>query len=148
MLFYFMAAVWLVLPCVGAETRQNFGQPFFLVGQYCGDDVVVQVAAGTVAQPVSTVITNPNLVEISVNDINWGSSPTANDRLQIPTDGSIPLTLRWKNGKWGQTVVDPAQRKSVWKTEFKIKPGTGFWYVRRGGQFEVTVPVQHKNIGD
>ena len=107
---------------VERETRTT---PFFLVGQYCGEDVVVRVAAGTAAAPVSSVITNPNLGDLDVNSIGWGSNPTADDRIQIPTDGSIPLTLRWKNGKWGQTVVDPMKRKSVWKTEFSVKPGTG-----------------------
>jgi hypothetical protein len=126
--------------------RESRSMPYFLVGQYFNGDIDIAIGAGTAEAPVSTMITNPNLTAIGVNEIAWGDNPTADDKIQIPTDTSVPLTLRWKKDKtdgkfkWGRTVTDPVTLKSTWRFDYTIPSGTGFWYIRRGGSFDITVP--------
>ncbi len=122
--------------------------PYFLVGQYFNGDIRVPIQEGTSGAPASTMVTNPNLTAIGVNEIDWGANPAADDRIHIPTDTDKPLTLRWKNGSWGQSVVDRAKMKNIWKNDYTIPAGTGIWYVRRGGAFTITVPIKYPDFGE
>lgn len=134
--------------------RQKRDTPYFLVGQYFSRDVDITIGAGTLEQETSTMITNPNLTPLNVNDIDWGGNPAADDKIQIPTDTARPLTLRWvldrSDGKykWGRTVTDPKTYKSTWRYDYTIPPGIGFWYIRRGGAFEITVPSTHPDFNE
>ena len=86
------------------------------------------------------MITNPNLTDMDINDFTWGGNPTSKDVIWIPNGKKTPITLRWKNGKWGKYVVDTVLMESVWKTDFTVPSGTGFWYNRYGSAFNVTIP--------
>jgi hypothetical protein len=135
--------------------RTNRARPYFLVGQYCGEAVKVAVAGGTEKAPGFTMVANHNLQAVKVNDIDWGSNPVAaegtvvGDKIQIPTDTSVPLTLSWRKDagdgkyKWGRVEFDPKTLRSRWRFDCEIPAGVGFWYIRRGGGFEVTVPSMH-----
>ena len=121
-------------------------KPYFLVGQYSAEAVEVPIAGGTAEAPGFTMVTNPRLEALRVNeDIDWGSTPGAKDKILIPNDTGKPLILVWKNGKWTSGVAkypyDPVLRliKTVYETNFSIPSGTGFWYQRSGEGFNVTV---------
>ena len=128
-------------------TRKDPSRPFFLIGQYSGEDVEVSVAGsnGTVAAP--TMITNPRFTPLAINDISWGGNPSANDVVWIPSEKGISTVLSWMRDssdgkmKWGCYVRKPGSRSSVLKTDWTIPSGTGFWYNRKGSAFTVTVPV-------
>ena len=133
--------------------RETRTKPYFLVGQYCGTSVDVSVKEGAGNTPGFTMIANHNLVPLGLNEIDWGGNPTADDMIQIPTDTSVPITLRWtkdKSGqyKWGQVMVNPANGRSSWKFDYTIPAGVGVWYIRRGGAFNVTVPSRHPNFAE
>ena len=126
-------AVWI--------KREDTSKPYFLVGQYAGGDVVTSVAGSSDGSTAAcTMITNPNLTDMDINDFTWGSNPTSKDVVWIPNGKKTPITLRWKNGKWGKYVVDTVLMESVWKTDFTVPSGTGFWYNRYGPAFNVTIP--------
>ena len=134
--------------------RQKRDTPYFLVGQYFSADVKIEIQAGTEEQDTSTMITNPNLTALAVNAINWGGNPLPDDKIQIPTDTDRPFTLRWVKDKtdgtmkWGRTVTDPKTFKSTWRYDYTIPPGIGFWYIRRGAAFEITVPSTHPDFNE
>ena len=129
-------------------TRKDPSRPFFLIGQYSGEDVEVSVAGsnGTVAAP--TMITNPRLSALAINDIDWGGNPTTRDVIWIPTEKNVPTTLMWKKDpadgkkKWGILAQDRATRKSVLKSNWTVPAGMGFWYNRQGSAFPVAIPVE------
>ena len=130
-------AVWV--------SRTDTSKPYFLVGQYNGAPVQITIAGGSVTEKGSTMITNPTLEPISVNDFAWGSNPSADDVIQVPNGLGVPLALIWRNGSWGYSdkVYDAQKRRYVkeWKTNVMIAPGTGFWYYRTGSGFTVTLNV-------
>ena len=132
------SAVWV--------TRSKPGEkPFFLIGQYSSEKQTLTIEAGTGTDPVCTLVPNPCLTATKVNAYNWGSNPVGDykDLIRIPNGEKAPIALTWDEQKkeWGRLVFDPNKRGNVWKNDDKIPAGTGFWYMRCGGEFEITLPA-------
>ena len=118
---------------------------FYLVGRYTGGGFAAEIAGGTTADPAATLIANPTMCDIKVNDIDWQGKPLANDKITIPREGVAPLDLTWRNGAWGYTDrrYDPEKDKlvNVRVTDVTIPAGTGFWYIRRDEGFTIVWPL-------
>ena len=128
-------------------TRQETSKPFFLIGQYSDEDVNMTVGGKGTSATVSTMIANPSMKPLAINDIDWGSNPTSSDVIWIPTEKTVPTTLMWKKDpadgkkKWGILAQDRATRTSVLKSDWTVPAGMGFWYNRKGAAFTVTLPT-------
>ena len=131
-------------------SRENATRPYFLIGQYTGESVTLTIEGSKDGStPACVMVSNPSIEPLAVNDIEWNGKPTDVDRIWIPTEKTAPLTLRWRNGEWGQYVADPKTRRSVWKSDYTIAPGTGFWYNRYGPAFDITLnPVKPTEDGN
>ena len=118
---------------------------FYLVGRYTGGGFAAEIAGGTTANPGATLVANPTMCDIKVNDIDWQGKPLANDKITIPREGVAPLDLTWRNGAWGYTDrrYDPEKDKlvNVRVTDITIPAGTGFWYIRRDEGFTIVWPL-------
>lgn len=120
--------------------EKNAGRPFYLVGQFDGEDVTTMVKGGTMEAPGYTMLGAPGIKPIRINDIPWGTNPLANDVITVPVEGrKAPLALTWRNEAWGcsKATYDPASNRiiSTRVTEIEIPAGTAFWYARRGAAF-------------
>lgn len=135
-------------------TRANHSKPFVLVGQFTGEPVEVDIGGASTDESGNpavgaTMVTNPNMVAINVNDIDWGNNPvggTNGDSIEIPsaTDGVMSTRLNWSPTKklWGKSVPKKVGGRFVqtFVSDFEIPAGLGFWYYRTGGEpFKVTV---------
>ena len=116
-------------------------KPFFLIGQYSSEAQKLKIAAGSEANPVCTLVPNPCLTAINVNAYDWGTNPIGNnkDLIRIPNGDKAPLLVQWNGTEWGRYVNEG--RKTVWKNDVMVPAGTGFWYMRCGGEFEITLPA-------
>jgi hypothetical protein len=127
------SAVWV--------TRDDpAAKPFFLIGQYSGTSVSLKIEGGTASSPVCTLIPNPSLKAVAINDYPWNKKPEPGDLIRIPNGKSYPLLLRWVNDAWGSYDYDPVTFVSKWKTDYTIPAGTGVWYHRCGEEFTIELP--------
>ena len=140
-------AVWV--------SRTDHGKPFTLIGQFSGEAVTNTVAGSTVDEKGKTVvgctmIANPSLGAIKVNDIDWGGNPADGDTIEIPplADGKASTRLKWypKLGMWGGMAptltwnATTLRYEAAVPTNHEIPAGLGFWYYRASGSaFSVTV---------
>ena len=140
-------AVWV--------SRVDHSKPFTLIGQFSGEPVTDTVAGATVDDKGKTVvgctmIANPNLSAIKVNDIDWGGNPADGDTIEIPplADGKASTRLKWypKLGMWGGMAptltwnATTRRYEAAVSTNHEIPAGLGFWYYRASGSaFSVTV---------
>lgn len=121
------SAVWV--------TRNDpAAKPFFLIGQYSDTKQTLTIEAGTTDNAVCTLVPNPSLKSVKVNDYKWNGNPMEGDMIRIPNEKKSALVLRWKNGAWGRIA------SGKWKTDTEVPAGTGFWYMRCGAAFEVELP--------
>ena len=121
------SAVWV--------TRNDpMAKPFFLIGQYSDVKQTLTIEAGTTDNAVCTLVPNPSLKPVKVNDYKWNGRPIEGDIIRIPNEKKSALVLRWKNGAWGRIA------SGKWKTDTEVPAGTGFWYMRCGAAFEVELP--------
>ena len=121
---------------------------FFLIGQYSSEPQTLTVRAGTVERPVCTLVPNPSIKATKINDYAWGNMPDEKDLIRIPNGKSVPIALRWKNGKWGRYVYDPQFERSEFRTDDAVPAGTGFWYHHCSEAFQLALPrdvVQMEN---
>jgi len=109
-------------------------KPFFLIGQYSDTKQTLTIEAGTPDNAVCTLVPNPSLKPVKVNDYKWNGRPIEGDIIRIPNEKKSALVLRWKNGEWGRIA------SGKWKTDTEVPAGTGFWYMRCGAAFEVELP--------
>ena len=139
------SAVW--------TTRQEVtADPYYIIGQYSGEDVTVAVAGAVEGETIrasygSTLVANPSIKPIAINDPRWGwaeISPSADDTLTIPGPNGAQYNLTWKNGKWGRTVLEKKGRVFVPTsyTDDVIPAGTGFWYYRYQGGAGFTLEIK------
>ena len=131
---YRNSAVW-----VSREKPET--KPFFLVGQYSGTPVYLTIKGGTAAAPVCTLVPNPSIKAMKVNDYDWNEYPADGDIIRIPNGKSVPVVLRWKNDRWGRYVYNPQTYQSEWRTDAIVPAGTGFWYHRCAGGFSLKLKL-------
>ncbi len=134
-------AFWLIRANPGSASATNH---FYLVGRYTGGEYASEIAGGTTASPTATLIANPTLGDVAINDIDWQGKPGTTDTITVPREGLAPFTLTWRSGAWGYShaVYDPAKGRIVPTrvTDVTIPAGTGFWYTRRGEGFIIAWP--------
>ena len=118
---------------------------FYLVGRYTGGGFAAEISGGTASAPVSTLVANPTMCDVAINDIDWQGMPIEGDTIVIPNEGAAPYSLLWRNGAWSYTLRerDPVTGKVKTKrvTDIVVPAGTGFWYTRRGEGFSITWPT-------
>jgi hypothetical protein len=113
---------------------------FFLIGQYSASTVSLTIEKGTEKDGVCTLVPNPSMKAVSVNSYKWNGNPVKGDLIRIPNEENVPLNLSWNGSEWGRIVKVPGERYGVWKNDEVIPAGTGFWYIRHGEAFEITLP--------
>ena len=120
--------------------RADATKPYFLVGQY--DESAFSV---TVPGTNTVLIANPFHTEVTLNAIDWsGYTGVANDIIRIPRNGlNLELSYDSASGKWGYYIPRVSNGGTsitgmsfVPRDDVTIPAGTGFIYVRRGGEFE------------
>ena len=128
-------AFWLV--------RSAPGPYIYLVGRYTGQDYVFDLAGGTVEAPGFTLVANPTMYDIDLNDLVFvdgegnAAEPAMGDRIETQ-DIAGTKTIYFRHatsGKWGHNVPTKVGRriKQVWTEGGTIPSGTGFWYNRTSG---------------
>ena len=117
-------------------------KPFFIIGQYSPDDITLTVAAGSERNPVCTLIPNPSLKTVKINeDYDWGDKPHEYDQIRIINENEAPIELIWHQGKWVCWFVDE-NNSSYLTDDISIPAGHGFWYHRCGdSSFELKLPT-------
>ncbi|MBQ3345365.1 MAG: InlB B-repeat-containing protein [Kiritimatiellae bacterium] len=130
-------AVWV--------TRADHSKPFTIVGQFTGRPVTNEVAGATTDESGKTVvgatmIANPCLSALAINDIAWGNNPADGDTIEIPptVTGTLSTRLKWypKLGCWGGMKPTLTRNPTTGRyeasipTNFEIPAGMGFWYYR------------------
>ena len=119
--------------------RQSTTNPFYLYGQYTATAVAPQtLTAGTVAQPVYTLVASP---KPETFDLNGGkiTNVGADDTIVVPQNGGASTIYALKDGVWGYnkkvttTFFGKQVTKSEWTVAEPLPAGTGFWYISRGG---------------
>ena len=117
-------------------------KPFFIIGQYSPDDITLTIAAGAERAPVCTLVPNPSLKTVKINeDYDWGDKPNEYDQIRIINEKEAPIQLFRHNGKWFGWFVDENNR-SYLTDDISIPAGHGFWYHRCGdSSFEITLPI-------
>lgn len=124
-------------------TRSNpTDKPFFVIGQYSPDDITLTIAAGAERAPVCTLVPNPSLKTVKINeDYDWGDKPNEYDQIRIINEKEAPVQLFRHNGKWFGWFVDE-NNSSYLTDDISIPAGHGFWYHRCGdSSFEITLPT-------
>lgn len=124
-------------------TRSNpTDKPFFIIGQYSPDDITLTIAAGAEMAPVCTLVPNPSLKPVKINeDYDWGDKPHEYDQIRIINEKEAPVQLFRHQGKWFGWFVDENNR-SYLTDDISIPAGHGFWYHRCGdSSFELTLPT-------
>ena len=117
------------------------GKPFFIVGQYSSDDITLKIAAGTDKAPVCTLVPNPSLRSVKINeDYDWGDRPHDFDQIRVVNEKEAPVQLFWHEGKWTAWFIDENNRPYM-SSDITIPAGQGFWYHRCAGEFELKLPV-------
>jgi hypothetical protein len=117
-------------------------KPFFIIGQYSPDDITLTIAAGSESAPVCTLIPNPSLEPVKINDYPWGENPHEFDLIRIYNEKKAPQLLMWNaaNKKWEgwETDVTGASKPL---TDVTVSAGQGFWYHRVSDEFVIKLPV-------
>ena len=128
-------AFWLV--------RNAPGDYIYLVGRYTGDDYVFDLEGGTAENPGHTLVANPTMYDIDLNDLVFvdgegnAAEPAMGDRI-VTQDIAGTKTIYFRHatsGIWGHNVPTKVGRRiqQVWTEGGTIPSGTGFWYNRTSG---------------
>ena len=125
-------AFWLV--------RSAPAKYFYLIGRYTGEDYVVELQGGSKAEPGHTLVANPTMFDIALNDLEFvdgngaAATPADTDRIVVQTASGLQLSYTRKDGKWGRIVATKNGRRITqsWVVGGTIPAGTGFWYERTG----------------
>lgn len=122
--------------------RSDTSKPIYLMGMPPASD---DTASTTLTAPASgetswNLLASPKLKSVNFDKFNTG------DEIIVPTAGT-PKHYTYKNNAWGYPGATTTEVKTlpngtkvtVIKTEHKtddttIAPGTGFWYLNKGGQ--------------
>jgi len=126
------SAVWL--------KRQDASKPVYLVGEVGTGTAKTALEGGTENAPAWNMVASPSVEELDISA--KFSSPNANDRIVVPTDGA-PKNYFLRNGKWGYTETtvyeDGVETRFVEVGKNETLPaGTGFWYLNSGDPKDIT----------
>ena len=129
-------AFWLV--------RNAPGDYIYLVGRYTGQDYVFDLAGGTAAAPGFTLVANPTMYDIDLNDLKFvdgegnPATPADGDRIVFQDIAGIQTIYspHATTKKWGRIVPTKVGRRiqNVWTEDGTNTVGTGFWYYRTGNE--------------
>ena len=108
----------------------------------------VTIAEGDGEKLSPTMVTNPTMEPVAINDLVWSGARDAGDQILIPTEGSTPTILTWDGTNWGASALEQYEKNGrmrtrvIRKTDYTIAPGRGFWYYRKAsGGLSVTFPA-------
>ena len=135
--------------------RSDYSKPFTLVGQFSGAPMTNEIAGATTDASGKTVVSatmvaNPGMHALKINDIAWGGNPGDSDEIEIPSAaGGASTRLFWypKSGLWGKTSMVWNGRRYVQTllSDYEVPAGMGFWYYRAsGGSFKVVVKPEER----
>ena len=117
--------------------RQDTSTPIISYGQATNVKQETAMAAGTKEEPKWSLAAVPSTESVALETIAPTAS-SADDKVIVPTDGA-PKIFTVENGAWGYSeTVEITNKfgekgvKSVRKTDTKLEPGTGFWYLNAG----------------
>ena len=125
--------------------RSDTSKPIYLMGMPTSDPATNTLAAATDAKtPSWNLLASPKFE--TVNIATGAFKDNTGDEIIVPTAGT-PMHYTYKNNAWGYPGATTTEVKTlpngtkvnVIKTEHKtgdtmIAPGTGFWYLNKGGQ--------------
>lgn len=126
-------------------------KPFWIYGQCVQSTVTNEVMAGggTAAKYSTTLLGNPYLQPVKINDLAFDGTIDTNDRIFVPNGSLTPKTLAYvkKGSKTGWRasygVVTDGKVTTVSDWDVEVKPGLGFWYDRRGkGPMKIVWPAR------
>ena len=111
-------------------TRQNPGEPIYLVGEATTDDATSEIVPGTTDKKGWTIVASPSVEPIDLNA--KVATADENDQILVPTKGA-PKNFTLKDGKWGydkKVLGEDGLYHSVRTEEDSTIPaGRGFWYI-------------------
>jgi hypothetical protein len=136
-------AFWLVRSNPSDLARANPTNYIYLVGRYTGEDYEVELAGGTSEGPGYTLVANPTIDDVNLNDLvivdgeGNAATPSAGDQITtLNVVGNQTIYFRnATNTSWGRNVSQRVKGvvRNVWTEDCVIPAGTGFWYLRSGG---------------
>ena len=125
-------AFWLV--------RKAPGDYIYLIGRYIGADYVTSLEGGTSGTPGHTLVANPTMFDIDLNDLVFvddegnAATPAEGDRITTRNLAGLETTYQphKTTHKWGRNVSKKVSGRirSVWTEGGTVPAGTGFWYTR------------------
>ena len=123
-------AFWLV--------RNAPGDYIYLIGRYTGADYETEIAGGTAEEPSHTLVANPTMFDIDLNDLVFvdgegnAATPAAGDRIVTQNLAGVQTVYSPREGQWGREIGRKVNGriKKVWTPGGTIPSGTGFWYTR------------------
>ena len=117
---------------------------FYLVGRYVGDTYEVPLEGGTADAPGYTLVANPTMDEIGMNELAFvdgegaAATPAATDRIVVQdAAGNQRIHIRnAANTAWGRNATKRVNGRlqQVWVDGGPVPAGTGFWYVRTAAE--------------
>ena len=113
--------------------RKSPGEYIYLVGRYTGDDYEFNIEGGTTNAPGHTLVANPTMFDVALNDLEFVGTPAEGDRIVFQDIAGVQtIYYRNKEGKWGRNVPTKVGRRiqNVWTEDGNVPSGTGFWYYR------------------
>ena len=115
-------------------------KPFFIIGQYSPDDITLTIAAGAERAPVCTLVPNPSLEPVKINDYPWNGNPHEDDQIRIINEKEAPVLLFRYDNKWVTWLVGDDNIPYL-EENITIPAGHGFWYHRCADAFELKLPA-------
>lgn len=111
-------------------------RPFWLYGQSVTTPVENVVAAPTGTQKyATTLLGNPYVRPVRVNDLKFEGTISTSDKIFIPNGTSTPKVLIYVKNRWRYTYAEKLEDGSVrnaYDYNVVIPAGLGFWIDRRG----------------
>ena len=124
--------------------RKAPGPYIYLMGRYTGADYVMEIEGGTAENPGHTLVANPTMFDIDLNDLVFvdgegnAATPAQGDRITVQNIAGLNADY-YPNATnlnlWGRSVTKRVngRMKKVWVEGGTIPAGTGFWYTRTAG---------------
>lgn len=114
-------------------------RPFWLYGQSVTSDVTTVVSGtnGVNATVCSTIIGNPYVKPVRLNDLDFQGTIASGDRIKLHNVGEVDRDLIYVSGSgWrdSTTTIVGGRKRTVYNFDTVIPAGTSFWYDRRSSE--------------